>query len=73
VTNIFILPFARSTWLALMALILLASAMLWFQLLLDQKQLGKDADGREFGDVVTFISGATSQQGTRPEPEHRLS
>jgi len=62
VTNIFVLPFANATWIALFALIGVAASLLWFQLYLD-RQMGHDADGREFGDVVTFISGVTSQQG----------
>jgi len=62
VTNIFVLPYAKTTWIALFVLLGVASSLLWFQLYLD-RQMGYDADGREFGDVVTFISGAASQQG----------
>jgi len=62
VTNIFVLPFAGSTWWALLALLLVASTQIWFQLFIDRKS-GADPDGREFGDVLTFISGVTSQQG----------
>lgn len=64
VTNIFILPFSRTVWIAISSLLIIAYAIISWQLWVESR-IHKKLPMLSSGEVFSFITGVVSQQGKK--------